>query len=953
MKMAFTPTTVNNWFFTIDGLSAANGNDQPVPQPFLGQYVTELNPVPPATTPVATPAEIQANLENFPFNPGTPPPTNLVTDTFYRTTVADFVLREFQLAWGMVPTSGPATSQYDAWVARVIDNPANMTAGGMSMALAGTPNFTLSIGAVSATQPATIGMINALAANAGVAVGAGAQALVGLPVWQVLQAFATSTLVTNAMAAPIANFQNLLLAGGTAPAGNLLTLPGSSGANLNLTTGVDTQTTGFTGGHGATATQAGAVFNAQPGTNVLGLSNTLNAGDNLVATGAAIGNSTLNYTAINQALGGNPALASGVTMTGVSAAVITDNSTAAAGAGFNGNITGLTTVTLTSLGTPGGFVNLGTVGPGLNTALTTVNINASQTLTADFTAAALAAAPSATINVSGGLGGAGLALNPVGVTAGYSALTINSAGPGGTTDNVLGLFTTATNTATITVSGAEALVFAGAGSGTYALNIDNLHTFTGASTTTPGGVDTGGITAFFANADGLGHVAVTGGSGVNTFEFGDVAATGGASFNATSAATTSTVNGGTGATNTLIIDATTGPILLPGVGANISGIATVEHSTGGVLQTGDLTADLTQLGSATTFDLAGDYGAFTTTVSNISTQTVEYSGTSVAGSDLLLVALPPVTATSVINFEMNSSVAVPALTLNELSVAAGLKAVDIDSTGLATNNVITETFNINDNINVTGATHLTLGEVGFAYQLATGVIDASGTAAGGGVTAFLFSTPGSATAQTFLAGPTGTTNDAEFTNSGGGLANFTLNGADTVGFHVGTAGSGNPINDAGHNYNDVLASATVAPIINISTGGIPTTYTDTGAVVAAGDPTTAFNFATGGSVTATGHNNLIDITTTTNAAPAGSTVAGAFALAVGGPAAGITVGTAGNVLLSFYDATTSQAVLADATPTLVAGNEVINNASAITVVGLIHETAAQYGTIASQLHFVA
>jgi len=169
--MTFTPTTVNNWFFTIDGLSAANGNDQPVPPPFLGQYVTELNPVPPATTPVATPAEIQANLENFPFNPGTPPPTNLVTDTFYRTTVADFVLREFQLAWGMVPTSGAATSQYDAWVARVIDNPANMTAGGMSQALAGTTNFMIAIGATSPDQPATIGMINALAANAGVAVG--------------------------------------------------------------------------------------------------------------------------------------------------------------------------------------------------------------------------------------------------------------------------------------------------------------------------------------------------------------------------------------------------------------------------------------------------------------------------------------------------------------------------------------------------------------------------------------------------------------------------------------------------------------------------------------------------------------------------------------------------------------------------------------------------------------
>ena len=89
----------------------------------------------------------------------------------------------------------------------------------MSQALAGTTNFMIAIGATSPDQPATIGMINALAANAGVAVGAGALANVGLPIWQVLQNFATSTLVSNALAEPIANFQNLLLAGET-PTGN-------------------------------------------------------------------------------------------------------------------------------------------------------------------------------------------------------------------------------------------------------------------------------------------------------------------------------------------------------------------------------------------------------------------------------------------------------------------------------------------------------------------------------------------------------------------------------------------------------------------------------------------------------------------------------------------------------------------------------------------------------------
>ncbi len=497
----------------------------------------------------------------------------------------------------------------------------------------------------------------------------------------------------------------------------------------------------------------------------MGLSNSLNSGDNLQATGLAIGNSTLNYTAVDVGASlGNIPLAHGVTMNGISNAVITSNAVVAH-AGFDGSITGLTTVTLTSLGSPGGFVDLGTVGPGLNTALTTVNINASQTLTADMTAAALAAAPAATINVGGGVG-AGVALNAVGSTTGYSALTINSTGPGGTTSNNLGLYTTATNTATIIVTGAEALIITDPST---AMNIDNLHTFNANSSTAPDTPDTGGVTANFINTDGLGHVAVTGGTGVDTFNFDETGA-GTAGFT-----TLSTVNGGTGTSNTLGIEADMGAILLPGVGANITGIATVVH-TG--FQTADLTADLSQLGSATTFDLAGDYTGFTTTVSNIGTQTVEYSGTSTAGTDLVLVAAPPVTATSVINFEMNAAAPEAALTLNELTVGPGLKAVDIDSTGPATANVITWALNIADNINVTGATHLTLGEVGFAYQLPTGVIDASGTAAGGGVTAFLFSTPGSATAQTFLAGPTGTTNDAEFTNLGGGLANFTLNGAD-------------------------------------------------------------------------------------------------------------------------------------------------------------------------------
>ena len=105
------------------------------------------------------------------------------------------------------------------------------------------------------------------------------------------------------------------------------------------------------------------------------------------------------------------------------------------------------------------------------------------------------------------------------------------------------------------------------------------------------------LNAFFTNADGLGQVDATGGSGVNTFEFDDTAA-GLASF--TSA---STVNGGTGGagTNTLIIDADNGgpggAILLAGVGPNITNIATIEHNGA---QAAPLTADLSLMGSALT-----------------------------------------------------------------------------------------------------------------------------------------------------------------------------------------------------------------------------------------------------------------------------------------------------------------------------------------------------------------
>jgi hypothetical protein len=148
-------------------------------------------------------------------------------------------------------------------------------------------------------------------------------------------------------------------------------------------------------------------------------------------------------------------------------------------------------------------------------------------------------------------------------TTGYSALTINS---NGTLANDIDLdLGTATNTATITAAGAEALTIAGPG-----LNINNLHTFDGTGMT-------GNLSAEFTNPDGAGHVAATGGSGDNTFIFD---ATGAELASFTSA---SSVNGGTGTDNTLVIQANFDAIVLAGVGPNITNIQTIESTTEGLL----------------------------------------------------------------------------------------------------------------------------------------------------------------------------------------------------------------------------------------------------------------------------------------------------------------------------------------------------------------------------------
>ena len=118
------------------------------------------------------------------------------------------------------------------------------------------------------------------------------------------------------------------------------------------------------------------------------------------------------------------------------------------------------------------------------------------------------------------------------------------------------------------------------------------------------------------------------------------------------------------------------------------------------------------MGSATTFDLNGDYNGLIT-VSNItSAQTVEYSGTSVAGADLTLVHAAPA-AGQVFNLELSQNLPDGpggTLDLSALTVAlpvlppGSVQTVDLHSMGNADNNDITDVSGVDANITVDGAT---------------------------------------------------------------------------------------------------------------------------------------------------------------------------------------------------------------------------------------------------------
>jgi hypothetical protein len=408
---------------------------------------------------------------------------------------------------------------------------------------------------------------------------------------------------------------------------------------------------------------------------------------------------------------------------------------------------------------------------------------------------------------------------------------------------------------------------------------------------------------------------------------------------------TTFISGG-GSHNELEIQANGGTLLGAGVGPNITNIQVVEHI--GTL-TGDLTFDMARSGSATELDLAGDYASHNVSVADLTNaQTVVY-----AGENLNDLTLANASALGQVNFTMAADAETPAgaLTLNELTVGP-FEALNINSTGTATGNVITDVSHVQDSVSITGGTHLTFGSDTGAYSLQHGEVAASADT--GGVEAWLARIAGGGTGvaeQTFIGG---TGNDiVHVMNFTGTVVDFSKGGTDAAEFRESLYfGGGDPLNDTAHNFNQVVGWTTANDAININNHGAfglapgtPVSSTNDG-VVGAGAPTNILQYVTGDVINAAATpDNWIKIDTPISGA--GTAKAG-FNDAMG--AGHITVAAAAqSYLLSYYDLTDSQAVFVTAD----VARTTINAGNSVSVIGVVHMSQADYAALGSgSLHFV-
>lgn len=286
------------------------------------------------------------------------------------------------------------------------------------------------------------------------------------------------------------------------------------------------------------------------------------------------------------------------------------------------------------------------------------------------------------------------------------------------------------------------------------------------------------------------------------------------------------------------------------------------------------------------------------------------------------------------------------LTLGQLTVASGLDFLNVNSTGSASDNVITNVSTVHDSVNITGGTHLTFGSAADPYtftdpsSLAGGVIDAHTDT--GGVTTWLNAGP-TATgnpAQTFIGGPGSATVNVE--NIGGAVVGFALTGSDTVAFQTANVNSSFTTTDPTHQYNQVPVWTPANDTLNIHNsatfGGGVLTNTNSAVPVAAGDQTNTFHYSTGTIAADATINAFNYIKIDTAVAPAaGVSVQTAFADAMGLAGDIIVSGTHAHVL-SFYNSTTSEAavVSVNSSPGVIFEGDHVN------VIGLVHMTQAAY-----------
>ena len=447
-------------------------------------------------------------------------------------------------------------------------------------------------------------------------------------------------------------------------------------------------------------------------------------------------------------------------------------------AGFAGNITGLTTVSILAGSNPTGDVQLGQAGQGLNTALETININAG-IFTPGTPANGFNAVAGSDLNVwiqSSALTGAEL-------------LDINLSGVGTTVDvnvtggaNTYGTINVSSETGpnhidldavveTVTVDGDQNLEICG-----DALNQDSLTTFDASAAT-------GAVTSFFGGPN-PGAVTAIGGSGDNNFVF--------LTFDDLTGETTFTADNsvdGDGGDNKLTLQAFEGALLGVGVGPNIVNIDTIVHTTFvndcfddcNYTFTDDvLTVDWANSGSADTLVLQGDYNNLIdgVTVTNLTNaDTVVYSGFDL--NDLNLAASGPL---GDVNLTMAQDPCVAENfgptdhVLTDVNIiSAG--SLNIESIGVASLNQINDFDDVDANILVTGDVDLQLGSKAAPYEFAGGIVDA--TAFTGDLTIYV----GTNSQQVFL-GSGDDTIDVVSQAAGHDLYDLSLGGNDTVVFEA-------------------------------------------------------------------------------------------------------------------------------------------------------------------------